>query len=503
MKVFIYPILLSFFCLSPAISAADGLLTSSDLPIVVIDTNGQTISDEPKIEAQMGIIDNGQGIRNYLTDPFNGYNGKIGIEVRGGSSQNFPKKQYAVETRDDAGNDVDVSLLDMPAESDWILSAPYTDKTLIRNMLVYKLSNDMGHYASRTRFCEVVINGDYQGVYVLMEKIKRGKNRVNISSLKSDAISGDNLSGGYIIKIDKLKGQDTLGWYSAYSNFGREIYYQYHYPKQEDIVSEQKDYIQDYIERFEMLMAGDTYKDGYPAIINTGSFADFLILNELSRNVDGYRLSTFMFKDKDSKGGKLTMGPVWDFDLGFGNADYYDGYLTSGWQADFSYSDDNQIPFWWKRLRDDPAFQNIVRARWQALREDILKSDRINSLIDEMSGITVESRVRNFTRWPILGKYVWPNKFIGKTYADEISYLKTWIAQRFLWLDSQWISCAAGDINGDSRTDLSDAISALRICIGADVASPTFICKKASVSADGKIGIADVIYILQKVSGLR
>ncbi|OQX21517.1 MAG: hypothetical protein BWK80_33085 [Desulfobacteraceae bacterium IS3] len=502
MKFFIYPILLLFLCLMPIISAADGLLTSSDLPIVVIDTKGQTIADEPKIEAQMGIVYNGQGVRNYLTDPFNGYNGKIGIEIRGGSSQNFPKKQYAVETRDDAGNDIDVPLLDMPAESDWILSAPYTDKTLIRNMLVYKLSNDMGHYASRTRFCEVVLNGDYQGVYILMEKIKRGKNRVGISSIKTDAISGDNLSGGYIIKIDKLKGQDTLGWYSAYSNYGKKIYYQYHYPKQEDIVSEQKTYIQDYIRRFETLMAGDAYKDGYPAMINTESFADFLIINELSRNVDGYRLSTFMFKDKDSKGGKLTMGPVWDFDLGFGNADYFNGYLTSGWQADFSYSsDNNQIPFWWKRLRDDPAFQNTIRARWQVLRGDILRLDRINSLIDEMSGITVEARARNFSRWTILGQYVWPNKFIGQTYDEEIAYLKTWIEQRFLWLDTQWITCIPGDINGDGKTDLNDAISALRVCIGAD--SVPFICKNAAVSADGKISLADVIYILQKVSGLR
>lgn len=109
--------------------------TSSNLPIVVINTNGQTISDEPKITADMGIIDNGPGIRNNITDTFNGYNGKIGIEIRGHSSQNFPKKQYGIELRDNAGNDIKVSLLGLPEESDWVLNASYTDKTFLRNVI--------------------------------------------------------------------------------------------------------------------------------------------------------------------------------------------------------------------------------------------------------------------------------------------------------------------------------------------------------------------------------
>lgn len=171
---------------------------SSNLPIVIIDTYGQEIPDEPKILARMGIIDNGEGQRNHLHDPRNNYDGLIGIEVRGSTTRWFPKKQYAVETRDHFGNDSTVSLLGFPPEEDWILYAPYSDKSLMRNVLAYKLSNDLGRYASRTRFCELVLNGSYEGVYVLMEKIKRDRNRVNISKLLPTDIAGDAVTGGYI-----------------------------------------------------------------------------------------------------------------------------------------------------------------------------------------------------------------------------------------------------------------------------------------------------------------
>ena len=132
------------------------IFTSSNLPIVVINTNGQIIPDDHKITADMGIIYNGEGLRNNLTDPFNNYNGKIGIEIRGSSSQQFPKKQYSVETRDLSGNDISVSLLGFPEESDWILFAPYNDKSLMRDVLVYKIASQMGRYASRSKYCEVV-----------------------------------------------------------------------------------------------------------------------------------------------------------------------------------------------------------------------------------------------------------------------------------------------------------------------------------------------------------
>jgi hypothetical protein len=418
--------------------------TSSNLPIIVIDTHGQPIPDEPKIAADMGIIYNGPGARNNLSDPFNHYSGKIGIEIRGASSQMFPKKQFAVETWDENGADLDVSLLGFPEESDWVLSAPYSDKSMMRNVLAYKLSNDLGRYASRTRYCELVVNGDYRGVYVLMEKVKRDKNRVNITKLDPEDISGDDLTGGYMIKIDKVEGSDTQGWRSTFAPYPgawQRIFYQYDEPDQNDIVPEQKTYIQNFIHDFETSMAGPSYTDpliGYAKVIDIDSFIDFFIINEISRNVDGYRLSTYMHKDRDSKGGKLKIGPVWDFDLAFGNADYYNGSSLADWQVDFRVESDGfQIPFWWQKLMKDSSFTARIYPRWQALRQTVLATPHIHALIDSMAQEVDEAQKRNFQRWPILGQYVWPNDYVGQTYSEEVNHLKEWITLRTLWMDAR------------------------------------------------------------------
>ena len=174
--------------------------SSSNIPILLIETNGQTILDDTRIVANLKVINNDTQ-RNFVSDTTYEYNGQISIEIRGSTSQIFPKKQFGLETQKEDGSNNNVSLIGLPIENDWILYAPFSDKTLIRNMLVYKLSGDLGHYAPRTRPCEVVLNGEYVGVYVLTEKIKRDKNRVDISKLNPDEISGDDLTGGYIIKL--------------------------------------------------------------------------------------------------------------------------------------------------------------------------------------------------------------------------------------------------------------------------------------------------------------
>ena len=199
----VFPFLL--FILFPFIGLAQSF-TSSNLPLVVINTNGQAIVDDPKIIANMGIIWNGPGNRNSLSDPMNNYNGKIAIEIRGSSSQMFPKKGYGFETRATDLSDIDVSLLGMPEENDWVLYAPYTDKTMIRDVLTYTLDASLGHWSPRCRYVELFLNGNYQGVYVLIEKIKRNKTRVDIAKLTLTDNVGEDLTGGYIVKIDKTTG---------------------------------------------------------------------------------------------------------------------------------------------------------------------------------------------------------------------------------------------------------------------------------------------------------
>lgn len=420
---------------------------SSNLPIVVINTGGLSILDDPKIVADMGIIDNGPGQRNTVTDAYNNYSGKIGIEIRGSSSQSFPKKQYSIELRDAAGEGISVPLLGLPAEEDWVLFAPYNDKSLLRDVLAYKIGNDLGRYAPRTRYCELVLNGNYEGIYVLIEKIKRDKNRVDINKLDPNENSGNDLTGGYIIKIDKETGSGNGGWTSSYVPPNRSgsqtIYFQYDYPKAADISAEQKNYIRQFMLNFETALTGAGFADpvnGYARYADADSFIDFFIVNEVSKNVDGYRLSTFMHKQRDSDGGKLVMGPVWDFNLGFGNADYCTSGNPEGWVNGFNSicpQDHWLIPFWWGRLYQDPAYRSKLAARWAELRSNQLQTSRLHTYIDSVyTVLNSEATFRNFQRWPVIGQYVWPNYFVGSSYSAEVNWLKNWITNRMNWLDA-------------------------------------------------------------------
>ena len=414
------------------------IFTTSNLPIVVINTNGQTIVDDPRIVCDMGIIDNGFGTINSINDPFNDYNGKISIEYRGSSSQTFPKKPYALETQDSIGNNNNVSLLGMPIENDWILYAPYSDKALMRNFLTFDLGRKMGHYAPRTVYCELVINGDYKGIYILMEKIKRDKDRVDIAKLDTDDLAGDSLTGGYIIKVDKYTGTGGVDWLSDFPNIsGGSLYIQYHYPEATALQPQQLNYIEQYVDSFEYALNGLNFADtsiGYAKYIDINSFIDFYIINEISKNIDGYRLSTYMHKDKQSKGGKLTMGPFWDFNLAFGNADYCNGGITSGWEVNGGCGGNN--PFWFERLLDDTIYENKLKCRWEYLREKSFHQDSIFNFIDSMALYLNDAQQRNFQQWPSLGTYVWPNYYVGNTYQDELNFFKTWIGDRLVWIDN-------------------------------------------------------------------
>ncbi|MDZ7605879.1 MAG: CotH kinase family protein [Cyclobacteriaceae bacterium] len=420
---------------------------SSNLPLVILDTQGADIPNEPKIFASMGIIDNGPGMMNSIDDPITGYQGNIAIEIRGSSSQSFPKKQYAIELKSSVLEDTSAVILGMPKEEDWILQGPYSDKSLIRNVLIYKLSNDLGWYAPRTVLCEVFLNGQYRGVYFMTEKIKRDKGRVNISDLNVDENTGDDLTGGYIVKIDKFDGATAgLGWDSPYPSISGSqtgvIHFQYHYPAEDVITTSQGNYIRQYVTSFETALQAPYFRDpnkGYRKYINVDSFIDFAICNEITKNVDGYRLSTFMHKDKDSKDGKLYMGPIWDFNLGFGNADYCNGWMTSGWAWDFNDYCGNDywsVPFWWKKLLRDPDYQYQFKERWSSLRQNVLSNDAVLGYIDSVVMVLEEPQKRNFAQWPILNQYVWPNSYVGGSYASEIGFLKNWISERFNWLDN-------------------------------------------------------------------
>jgi len=419
--------------------------TSSDLPIVIINTQGQTIKDASKITADMGVIENGKGMVNRVTDYFNVYSGKIGIEIRGHSSQGFPKKQYGIELRDSVGNSVNAVLLGMPSESDWVLNASFTDKTFLRNVLAYKLGNDVGRYASKTRFCEVIINNTYMGLFILQEKVKRDKNRVNIKKLEAADISGDALTGGYIMKIDRIDPGDKYFnsvFPSVYPKTPKQdspISYIHVYPNAANILPVQQEYIKNYISQFETSLSKTTYNDpflGYYDYVDMDALVDNVLVNEFVKTVDAYRLSAHIYKNRDSEGGKLVFGPIWDYDISFGLADYGNAWLSSDWEGEIGpYEGIWSQPFWMKKIFADPVFKNKLAKRWSELKPTVFNLADIMGYLDQTILEITQARVRNFICWPIIGVYQWPEYFVGQTYEEEVLYLKGWIIRRYNWID--------------------------------------------------------------------
>ncbi len=414
---------------------------SSDLPILKINTGGQVIQNEPKIEAQLQLIDNGPGLRNYSNQVNVAFESKIGVELRGFSSQGFPKKSMGIEVQDEFGEDMEVSLLGLPKTSDFALQANFTDKTLMRNALAYEMFRQLGHYATRTRFCELVLDNTYQGIYILTEKIKRGKERVDVAKLTPEDTTGAALTGGYMLRID---WNTSPGWNSPYSQPNSPniyTYFQHVYPKWDELHPSQTNYIRSYVDSFEVALHGVSFQDtvlGWRRFADEKSFIDYLILNEISKNVDGYRLSTYFHKDRDDNGGKLTMGPPWDYDLAWYNADYCDNFQTAGWAYDINYvCGDAGVPFWWEKLAADTLFAQNLACRWQLLRNSAtLRNAHIFGIIDSMATVLQEAQERNFQYWPILGQYVWPNPGpLPNTYAGEIDKMKNWLNERLQWLD--------------------------------------------------------------------
>ena len=291
------------------------------------------------------------------------------------------------------------------------------------------------------------LNGTYSGVYALVEKIKNDKNRLNLADLNDADTIGDGLTGGYILKLDRPESTDLEGrdyWISPYrapTTLAQQEFFLHVDPDGDDIKPVQHNYIKNYITSFENALYSDNYLDrtvGYYNYVDLMSFVDYYILTELSRNLDGYRISTFMYKDKDSKGGRLTMGPFWDYDISFGNANFFSAGSTTGWVVDgMGNGDAYAMPFWWKKFRLDPVFNSYLKRRWNEHKATFINTTYLNTLIDSCANDLRTAQQRNFQTWNILNTYVWPNNYVGGTYANELTYLKNWLRDRITWMDGQ------------------------------------------------------------------
>ena len=431
-------------------------IVQTNLPIIKIDTDNRTIPDEPKIGGRIGIIWNGDTM-NQSSDAFNEYEGAIEVEKRGQSSLSiFPKVNYGFELKDEEGNDIDTSFLGFPKEEDWVLHGPYSDKSLMRNVLAMHLANKLGGYHSRTQYVELYINENYEGIYVLMEKIKRDKNRVDIARLRDDDIEGDELTGGYVFKIDKGI-PDWRSDFDIVTRPGIKIGFQFVSPTKDNIQPEQEAYIETYVDSFELALRNGSYggKD-WQDYVDLNSFVDHLIIKELAKDVDAYRISSYYYKEKDSDGGRLFAGPVWDFNIAFGNADYCNGNLTSGWMYSANCDDGN--PFWWNSFMAEEEFRNQLSCRWTDLRAGAFRLDSITNYIDEQVNYLRPAIDRNFQKWPVLNQRIWPNPQVNNSFQGEINYLKQFISSRLRWLDS----AISGDCMTTNTVDVAE-IEDLRV----------------------------------------
>jgi len=410
--------------------------TDSNLPIVVINTDGGVpIPDEPKVLATMKIIWHQDGSRNYLSDinnpEFLNYDGRIGIERRGTSSQMPNKKPYGLTTlmSDDVTNN-NVSILGMPSENDWILNSLPFDQTGMRDVLSYELSEKLGQYASRRVYCEVVINGSYNGLYVFMEKIKVDKDRVNIQKMDENCYNQPEVSGGYITKTDKTTGGDPVAW--TMQGYGGGWWpetadFIHHYPKPENINTSQHNYIKSvFMDLAEK--AGNhnvSIENGIPSIIDIPSFVDFMIIGEFASNVDVYAFSTFFHKDRK---GKLRAGPVWDYNLTYGHDEFGNRSRYDVWQFD---NDDNNGPKFWKDLFETIVFRCYFAKRWfEVTAEGMpLNYNQISARMDELDQLIAEAVVRDNQRWGYMNQH-----------AYEVQAMKTWIQQRINWLNNNIMS---------------------------------------------------------------
>ena len=437
--------------LSCCFAAGMSLAQTYDLPIVFVDTKGECLDKNvtEKIPATMRVLD---GKTNSVADSAKGTLYDIGIKVRGQSSALFPKPGYGVEVRDEKGEGLDVSLFGLPPADDWVFHGPYVDKSMMRNALAHWLFRQAGHYSPRTKHFDLYINGVYRGVYVLIEKIKRGKYRVNVSKLKETDIAGDSLTGGYIWAFDKT-GTNTGGAGSGPIekegfNTSDGLNVILHYPKKENIQKQQEDYLKKYLNDLEGLFKNGKNGQGYENYVDMTSALDYVLHEEVTNNADSYWCSFFLHKPKDKTDkngvkteGKVTLGPAWDFNLAMSNGSQpengggnngggmwgggfgggfggggngFGSSGTSGWQIENSQKSGNggmwgmgsslKAPNWLLGMWKDSHYQSELKKRWAELRSGVWHTKTLDVYLDSMKTYLKNAADRNFKRWPNLGK---------------------------------------------------------------------------------------------------
>lgn len=427
-------------------------LDSTNLPIVWIDVDGDSIMRDTRIGGHMTIIWNGEGKMNYadtIAHPGQriDYDGYIAVRHRGNSTYNdSPKKPYSFRTLatplDQGGKKQKVSLLGMGKDNNWALLAPYADRSLIRDMLTFELARPWMEYVPQGRHCELFLDGTYYGVYVLAEVVSKGKYRLN---LEKPGDEGDALTGDYLMEVDCNDGVTYTSRYHPVDTSGNpindhRIMFQYKSPDRDDLSDTQLEYINRRIDAMEAALASGQYH----RFIDVTSFIDYQLMMELCHNVDAYRLSGKFYKRRDSVDPRFKM-VIWDTDLAYGNVEHRQSWRTDTWMYrnnDIMLQEQEVylVPFWWYVLNNDPAYTAQVKARWAQYRRGNMSNDQVMVKLDSLATVlTVQgAEQRNSRAWHCWGEKKWRFHHYSPTdYQDEINYIRQWLLARLAWMDQQ------------------------------------------------------------------
>ncbi|MFZ5756486.1 MAG: CotH kinase family protein [Pseudomonadota bacterium] len=382
------------------------------LPTMHIDTeDAQPVeSKDEYLEADFSVSD---AAGNVL------HEGEAEIRGRGNWTWTLEKKPYRIKLESST------ALLGMPANRHWVLLANHADRSLLRNAVTFELSRQLGMaWTPRAQSVHVELNGEYLGVYELTEHVRIGSHRVNIPELKVGNTSPDTVSGGYLIEVDDLRGED----FCIDSEHDNNMVFCLVSPETllDPAWTVQRAWIEDYIRNTENAIYGEQFADpvnGYAAWLDVDSAVDYYLVQEITKNIDGIlQRSTFLHKPRD---GRLVFGPVWDFDLALGNMGMLDFNDPEGWRSRYA--------SWYQRLFEDPVFAQKVHDRWIWLR-DTGKLDALRTYIDEHAGMLANAQAMNFERWPVLDTDIGYSTGPG-SYACGIREMKSWLDTRIAWMD--------------------------------------------------------------------
>lgn len=443
-------------------------VTQTNLPIVFITVNGRMIRRDDYVLARMKIIHNGDGQLNYADTVAHpgqtvDYEGYIALKYRGNSSfDQSDKKPLAFRTLesnllpDYGGAKQKVKILGMKKDNKWGFIAPWCDETMIRDVLSFELARPWMDWVPSARMCEVFLDGTYYGVYALCERVSKGKHRLNLNEPGED---GGDLTGDYHVSVDhgydpyftsryhpwqSLDGSSVATWFN--------IKYEYEDPEDEEfweLPEGTREALHAEVDRMESAFMADNWQDpvaGYRRVIDVQSFMDYMLATELSMNIDGYRLSTHLYKHSDTRAATDSVDArwkttLWDFNIAWGNANYYDGEKTDRWQFMLNINhtgDDCPVPFYWYRMLQDTAYVSALKLRWQHYRATNHSDERLMATVDSLTHLLTAQGAadRNEQAWGIYQRNsIWPIPYYARNYEQAVSYLKNWIEQRLLFLD--------------------------------------------------------------------